>query len=107
MSSSIVPELPPNAPIKLSEPLPSHFDMTLPLSASPTQVKSATAEGINTSDNIRGQAQWEKHMRGVNLQRRYNKVSVILIHWEKDEDEEGSFDAQDEVSDLLHVTRQF
>lgn len=99
--------MPPNAPIKLSEPLPDPFDMTLPLTDSPTQVKSATAQGINTSDNIRGQAQWEKHMRGVNLQRRYQKVAVILIHWEKDEDEEGSVDAQDEVSDLLYLTRQF
>jgi hypothetical protein len=97
--------MPLNAPIKLTEPLPNSFDMTLPLSDSPTQVKSVTVEGINTSDNIRGQAQWEKHMRGVNLQRRYKKVSVILIHWEKDKDEEGSFDAQDEVSDLPYSTR--
>lgn len=46
-------------------------------------------------------------MRGVNLQRRYQKVAAILIHWEKGKDEEGSVDAQDEVSDLLYLTRQF
>ena len=41
-------------------------------------------------------------MRGVNLQRRYQKVSVIMIHWEKDKDEEGSVDAQDEVGGHLY-----
>jgi hypothetical protein len=40
------------------------------------------------------------------LQRRYQKVSVITINWAKDKDEEGSFDAQDEVSDLRYLTRQ-
>jgi hypothetical protein len=38
------------------------------------------------------------------LRRRYQKtVSVALIHWEKDKDEEGSFDTQDEASDLLYL----
>jgi hypothetical protein len=41
------------------------------------------------------------------LQRRYQKVSVVLVSWEKDKDEEKSFNAQDEVSDLLYLTRQF
>jgi hypothetical protein len=39
------------------------------------------------------------------LQRRRQKVSVALVHWEKDKDEEESFDAQDEASNLLYSTR--
>ena len=39
------------------------------------------------------------------LQRRYQKGSVALVHWEKDKDEEESFDAQDEASNLLYSTR--
>jgi phage gp16-like protein len=39
------------------------------------------------------------------LQRRCQKVSVALVHWEKDRDEEESFDAQDEASNLLYSTR--
>jgi hypothetical protein len=38
------------------------------------------------------------------LQRRYEKVSAALVYWGKDKDEEESFDAQDEASDLLYLT---
>ena len=79
---------------------PSHpsFDTPLRLTESPTQTKTQTKKELSEfqAANIRGQVQWEKHMKDVDLQRRYQKVSVIMIHFEKDG--EDSVDAQDEVS---------
>jgi hypothetical protein len=34
-------------------------------------------------------------------QRRYQEVSVVLVYWEEGKDEGKSFNAQDEVSDIL------
>jgi hypothetical protein len=52
---------------------------------------------MDASENIRGHAQWEKHMKNVNLQRRYQKVSVIMIHWEEDAESKDAVNAQKEV----------
>lgn len=85
----------------LSQP---SFGTPLALTESPTQTKTQTKEELSEfqSANIRGQVQWEKHMKDVDLQRRYQKVSVIMIHWEQDgENSEDAVDAQDEVRAVI------
>jgi hypothetical protein len=39
-------------------------------------------------------------MKNVNLQRRYQKVSVIMIHWEEDAESKDAVNAQKEVCEL-------
>jgi hypothetical protein len=80
-------------------PEPS-FGTPLTLTESPTQTKTQTKVELSEfqSANIRGQVQWEKHMKDVDLQCRYQKVSVIMIHWDKDgENSPDAVDAQNEV----------
>jgi hypothetical protein len=36
-------------------------------------------------------------MKGVNLQRRYQKVSAILFHWEEDGQSKDAVNAQEEA----------
>ena len=50
--------------------------------------------------NLHGQALWEKLMTDTDLTRRYRKVSVMIIHWEKEENVDLE-KAQDEVRTLL------
>ena len=85
-------------------PSPPSFRTELQLTESPTQTKTQTKEELSEfqSANIRGQVQWEKHMKDVDLQRRYQKVSVIMIHWDKDGEESvDAVDAQTEVGNDL------
>jgi hypothetical protein len=79
---------------------PSHgqpFGSPLSLVESPSQEKDLAAHSLKNleSINIRGQLQWEKHMKDIDPKRRYRKVSVLMIHWEKEGTD--SFDAQQEV----------
>jgi hypothetical protein len=79
---------------------PPSFGLTSPFSESPLQSKKSPVEEMDASENIRGHAQWEKHMKNVNLQRRYQKVSVIMIHWEEDGESKDAVNAQQEVCKL-------
>lgn len=74
-----------------------NFGNQIPQAESPLQEKELHAQSPKKleSVNIRGQLQWEKHMKDIDLKRRYRKVSVLLIHWEKEGTD--SFDAQTEV----------
>jgi hypothetical protein len=76
---------------------PPSFGLSSPFSESPLQSKKSPVEELDASENIRGHAQWEKHMKNVNLQRRYQKVSVIMIHWEEDAESKDAVNAQKEV----------
>ncbi|KAF7503041.1 hypothetical protein GJ744_004679 [Endocarpon pusillum] len=79
------------------------FRTQIPLAESPVEERELHPEvrkGFE-SINIHGQLQWEKHMKDVDLQRTYRKVSVLLIHWEKEGTD--SFDAQTEVDRLKTV----
>jgi hypothetical protein len=73
------------------------FGAPLQLTESPVEIRSKHAVTTDTlqSVNIRGQLLWEKHMKDIDLQRRYRKVSALMIHWEREG--EDPFDAQDEV----------
>src|SRR5438045_7225293 len=64
---------------------------------SPVEIRSKHVVTTDTlqSVDIRGQLLWEKHMKDIDLQRRYRKVSALMIHWEREG--EDPFDAQDEV----------
>ena len=83
-------EMPPIPSVEMPNPaLDLSFSAPATLTASPTQ------ERASDDINVRGKIEWEKHMKDVDLQRRYRKVSVIMIHWEKDG--EDSVNAQEEV----------
>jgi hypothetical protein len=73
------------------------FDHQLSLTKSPLKEEEMSAQSLKNleSTNIHGQLQWEKHMKEVDLKRRYRKVSVLMIHWEKEGTE--SVDTQKEV----------
>lgn len=77
---------------------PEPFGAPLQVTESPVEVRTDSAIGVDTleSANTRGQLQWEKHMKDVDLQRRYRKVSVLIIHWEKEGN--AAFDAHEEVT---------
>jgi hypothetical protein len=78
-------------------PEPS-FGAPLLMTESPVETRPELAVGTDTlqSVNTKGQLLWEKHMKDIDLQRRYRKVSALMIHWEREG--EDPFDAQDEVN---------
>ena len=88
--------MPPTSSSDPSSPTSSpSFGIPLPLVESPVQEHRVAAHRLDDSINIRGQLQWEKNMKDIGLKRRYKKVSVLMIHWEKQGTD--SFDAQQEV----------
>ena len=90
--------MPPTPSPDPASPSAGHpFGHSFLLAESPVQEKDMAAQSIKylESVNIRGQLQWEKHMKDIDLKRRYTKVSVLMIHWEKEGTD--SFDAQKEV----------
>ena len=90
--------MPPTPSSDLSSPSGGQpFGIPISLAESPVQEHGMAAHRPEDleSINIRGQLQWEKNMKDIGLRRRYRKVSVLMIHWEKQGTD--SFDAQQEV----------
>jgi hypothetical protein len=71
------------------------FDNPFALVQSPIHMKPEIEK-----KNLHCQALWEKSMTDIDLTRRYRKVSVMIIHWEKEENVDLE-KAQDEVRTLL------
>ena len=92
---------PTSSPGPSSPSVGPSFDNHILLTDSPVEQRELDPEVRKNleSINIQGQLQWEKHMKDVDLKRRYRKVSVLLIHWEKEGTD--SFDAQKEVCPLF------
>jgi hypothetical protein len=88
----------PLTTIEKPRPTQEFSGAPLQLTESPVETRSEHAVTTDTlqSVNIRGQLLWEKHMKDIDLQRRYRKVSALMIHWEREG--EDPFDAQDEVN---------
>jgi hypothetical protein len=93
--STLMPPTPSSDPSSPSAG--QSFGSPLSLVESPLPEKDLVAQSLKMSEsiNIRGQLLWEKHMKDIDPTRRYRKVSVLMIHWEKEGTD--SFDAQQEV----------
>jgi hypothetical protein len=75
---------------------------TMPNQLPQLKISSTPEIDLEEAELIKLHAQWEEHMKDLSPQRRYTRVAVLLLYWDKagDNAEASYLDTSEEVTEL-------